>query len=47
MQTRRNPDNVDAINSFANWKKQAQIIRNNYIHGNIDQEEFLNWLNNN
>ncbi len=47
MQTRRNPDNLDLKNNFEIWKKEAQKLRNEYIHGIISKTEFLTWLNNN
>lgn len=47
MQTRRNPDNLELKNNFENWKKEAQSLRNEYVHGKIDKDTFINWLNNN
>lgn len=47
MQTRRNPDNLDLKNTFENWKKEAQSLRNEYVHGKIDKNTFISWLNNN
>lgn len=47
MQTRRNPNNLELKVSFDNWKKEAQSIRNKYVHGEIDKEKFLLWLNTN
>lgn len=47
MQTRRNPDNKDLERNFENWKKEAQSIRNQYVHGKIDKNHFILWLNNN
>lgn len=47
MQTRRNPDNIELKNNFDLWKKEAQHKRNEYIHGNLNKKDFLNWLNTN
>ena len=47
MQTRRNPDNLKLKENFENWKKEAQNIRNQYVHGKINKQEFLSWLNTN
>ncbi|MDO4282256.1 MAG: DUF6076 domain-containing protein [Clostridia bacterium] len=47
MQTRRNPDNLDLKNNFEMWKKEAQKIRNEYIHGHLNKKDFLDWLNTN
>lgn len=47
MQTRRNPDNLILKNNFENWKIEAQKKRNQYIHGLINKDDFLLWLNTN
>lgn len=47
MQTRRNPDNLILKTNFDNWKIEAQKIRNQYIHGLISKEDFMQWLNQN
>lgn len=47
MKTRRNPEDNILKENFENWKKNAQKFRNEYIHGKIEKDEFINWLNNN
>lgn len=47
MKTRRNPNNLDLKNDFENWRKEAQSLRNEYVHGKIDKNTFIRWLNNN
>lgn len=47
MQTRRNPNDLKLKKSFDNWKKEAQSIRNEYVHGKINKKDFLSWLNTN
>lgn len=47
MQTRRNPNNSELKKSFDIWKKDAQLMRNQYVHGKINKKEFLLWLNTN
>lgn len=47
MRTRRNPDNQDLKDDFDAWKKEAQFIRNKYVHNKIDKKDFLLWLNEN
>lgn len=47
MRTRRNPDDKKLKDNFEVWKKEAQDIRNKYVHGKIDKNTFITWLNNN
>lgn len=47
MQTRRNPNDLKLKKEFDIWKKEAQAMRNQYVHGRIAKREFQKWLENN
>ena len=47
MQTRRNPDKINLKNNFETWKRDAQHMRNKYVHGIISKQDFLSWLHRN